>query len=112
MTKHKCRISGNLTLHCKCHLRGGRANAVASRAFVPPLVSLANISDAQGPGWAKRVPVCLCDMYVVFDPCYNWLRSSESGAANLNCLSSRHNDVCRRLHNGRRNCWKEAVEFS
>lgn len=112
MTKDKYRITVKLTLHRKGHLRGGRANAVASCAFVPPLVSLANIPDAKRPGWAKRVPIRLCNMHVVFDPCYDWFRSTVSGAANLNSLSSRHNDVCRRLHDGRRNCWKEVWQFS
>jgi len=94
MEKNTSIITANLTLHCQCHLRRGCANAVASCAFVPPLVSLANIPDAQGPRWAKRVPVCLRNVHVVFDPCYDWLRSTISGATNLNCLSSRHNNVC------------------
>ena len=112
MAKDKYIMTVSLTLHCECHLRRGRTNAVTSCAFVPPLISLANIPDAQGPGWAERVPVCLRYVHVVFDPCYDWFRSAVSGTTDLNCLTSRHDNVCRRLHDRRWDCWKEALEFS
>ena len=72
------RITMNLTLYRKRHLRRGSPNAVASRAFVPSFVSFANIPDAQSPGWAKRVSVCLCDVHVVFYPCYDGFRCTVS----------------------------------
>ena len=112
MAKDKYIMTVSLTLHCECHLRRGRTKAVTSCAFVPPLISLANIPDAQGPGWAERVPVCLRYVHVVFDPCYDWFRSAVSGTTDLNCLTSRHDNVCRRLHDRRWDCWKETLEFS